>query len=118
MIMWDLLNNPAVIGALGMLGGSALALVGKRRETVASIQEVWTKSTATLIEQYTKALDEARAETSSLRHDIADLRAEVAAQTDEIADLNSHIDVLTDSLAKHGITPPARRRRQIDREAI
>lgn len=101
----DILTHPATTAAIGALAGGVFGLAGKRRETAASIQDVWTRSTAALIEQYTKALEASRAETMSLRREIADLRELVEEQTEEI-------DLLTAALQSHGIPAPINRRRR------
>lgn len=111
----DLLRDNPFTALLGAVVTALSGYLVARRNTAPSVQESLNTGVAKIVEHYTQALEQARAElaglkveTESMKRLIVELGRTVESLTDHIGDLQHHIDILTEAMIKAGLTPPAR----------
>lgn len=111
----DLLRDNPFTTFLGAIVTALSGYLVARRNTAPSVQESLNTGVGQLVEHYTRALEQARAELAGLKVEmeglkrlIVDLGRTVESQSDHIETLQAHIDVLTQAMTQAGLTPPAR----------
>lgn len=113
--VFDLLRDNPFTALLGAVVTALSGYLVAYRNTAPSVQESLNTGVSRIVEHYTRALEQARAELAglkvemeSLKRLIGDLARTVESQSDHIEALQHHIDTLTEAMTSAGLTPPPR----------